>query len=594
MFNKTKVKKTKTEQLAILRHSCEHLLMQAMLRLWPGKILMSLGPATKNGFYADFETLDNLKITPTDFPKIEAEMHKIVQEKLLFKKYIINTKRARKLFANNPYKQELIDDIVHKKEPISIYYTGRDFVDLCRGPHVQNTGQLKHFKLLSVAGAYWRGSEKNKMLTRIYGTCFPTKKELDTYLKQRAEAQKRDHRRLGEELDLFIIDETVGPGLILWQPKGAILRKIIMDFALDTYLKNGYQLVFTPHIARIKLWQQSGHWDFYRESMFAPFKAENQLYSLKPMNCPLHVKIYNHKIKSYRDLPLRYTEMGTVYRFEKSGVLHGLTRVRGFTQDDAHIICRRDQLEEEISHALELTFYILKTFGFNKFKVKLSTRDPKEKGKFIGNDEDWQLAEKLLLQSLKKNKIPSLEEDRGGAAFYGPKIDVTINDAIGREWQLSTIQLDFNLPSRFQMRYIDQKGQARQPFMIHRALLGSLERFIGILIEHYAGAFPPWLAPVQVVILPITEKEIGPAKKIADQLSQANLRYELSSSNQTLSYRLRQAELQKIPYLLIVGQREVKENKMVLRRRGNKEQRTLTIKDFLAIVNKEIAKKKLL
>ncbi len=523
------------DKLTTLRHSCEHLLMQAMMRLWPGKIIMAIGPAIKDGFYADFETRDGLKITPDDFPKIEAEMHKIVQEKLLFRKYTITPKEARKLFANNPYKQELIDEIEQKNESITVYYTGKEFVDLCRGPHVKDTGQLKYFKLLSVAGAYWRGDEKNKMLTRIYGTCFPTKKELETYLHNREEAKNRDHRQLGEKLDLFFIDETVGPGLIIWQPKGAILRKTIMDFALNTYLKHGYQLVYTPHIARVQLWKQSGHWDFYRESMFSPFKAENQLYSLKPMNCPFHVKIYNHKIRSYRDLPIRYTEMGTVYRFEKSGVLHGLTRVRGFTQDDAHIICRRDQLEEEIDQALKLTFYILKTFGFKEFKVKLSTRDPSQKEKFIGNDKDWQLAEKILLHSLKKAKLSSLEKDSGGAAFYGPKIDATVNDAIGREWQLSTIQLDFNLPSRFQMRYIDQKGKAQQPFMIHRAILGSLERFIGILIEHYAGAFPPWLAPIQVAILPITQNELAAAKNIANQLDRANLRYEISGSNQTLS-----------------------------------------------------------
>ncbi len=588
------MEKEKAKKLAILRHSCEHLLMQAMLRLWPGKIIMAMGPATQDGFYADFETRGGLKITPDDFPKIEAEMQKIVQEKLPFKKSVISPQKARQLFADNPYKQEWIDEIVQKKEPITVYYTGDDFVDLCRGPHVKNTGELKYFKLLSVAGAYWRGSEKNKMLTRIYGTCFPTKKELEAYLKQREEAQKRDHRRLGEELDLFLIDETVGPGLILWQPRGAMLRKIIMDFALDTYLKHGYQLVFTPHIARIKLWQQSGHWDFYRDSMFAPFKAENQRYSLKPMNCPFHVKIYNHKIRSYRDLPLRYTEMGTVYRFEKSGVLHGLTRVRGFTQDDAHIICRRDQLENEIQQALKLTVYMLKTFGFRQFKVKLSTRDPKNKGKFIGNDKDWELAEKFLRQALQKEKIVSLEEDRGGAAFYGPKIDVVVNDAIGREWQLSTIQLDFNLPARFQMRYTDQHGQAQQPFMIHRALLGSLERFIGILIEHYGGAFPPWLAPVQVSILPITKNEIALAEKIALRLKQAGLRYEIAASNQTLSYRLRQAELQKIPYLLILGAKEAKANKVVFRRRGSKEQKTLSLENFLATVNEEIAKKKLL
>jgi len=580
--------------LKTLRHSCEHLLMQAMLELWPGKIIMAMGPATQDGFYADFETSAGLKITPDDFAKIEAKMHDIVKQNLPFTQKLINIASTRKLFTNNPYKQEWLDEIEQKNEPVSIYYTGKGFVDLCRGPHVNNTGQLKNFKLLSVAGAYWRGNEKNKMLTRIYGVCFPTKKELDAYLQRRAEASKRDHRRLGEELDLFLIDKSVGPGLILWQPKGAILRKTIMDFALNTYLKNGYQPVATPHIAMIQLWKESGHWDFYRDSMFAPFKAENKLYSLKPMNCPFHVKIYKHKIRSYRDLPIRYTEMGTVYRFEKSGVLHGLTRVRGFTQDDAHIICRRDQLGEEISQALKLTKYILNTFGFYNFKVKLSTRDRKNAAKFIGQEKDWKLAEKYLRQALKEAKIANISIDRGGAAFYGPKIDIVINDANGREWQLSTIQLDFNLPTRFKMEYTGQNGQKQQPFMIHRALLGSLERFIGILIEHYAGAFPAWLAPVQAIILPITKNEAPGAAQLAKKLEKANIRYELDNSQQTLSYRLRRAEMQKIPYMIILGKREAKENKATLRQRGSSKQQVLTTLNLIKFISQEIAKKKLL
>ncbi len=580
--------------LKTLRHSCEHLLTQALLNLWPKKILIAMGPATKDGFYADFETLGGLTISSEDFPKIEAEMHRIVKQKLSFTKKLINIDNARKLFSNNPYKQEWLDEIEQKGEAVSVYYTGKNFADLCRGPHVTNTGKLKYFKLLSVAGAYWRGSEKNKMLTRIYGTCFPTKKRLDNYLKMREEAGKRDHRRLGKELELFLIDKTVGPGLILWQPKGAMLRKIIMDFALNTYLEQGYQPVSTPHIANIKLWKESGHWNFYRDSMFAPFKVENQKYSLKPMNCPFHIKIYKHKIHSYRDLPIRYTEMGTVYRFEKSGVLHGLTRVRGFTQDDAHIICRRDQLKEEIDRALKLTRYILGAFGFEKFNVVLSTRDTKLSNKFIGGTQDWQLAEKYLRLALRKAGFENIKVDEGGAAFYGPKIDIVVNDAIGREWQLSTIQLDFNLPTRFKMEYTDQQGKQQQPFMIHRALLGSLERFIGILIEHYGGAFPPWLAPVQATVLPITTKENPFAVKLARQLAAAKIRFEVNAGNQTLNYRLRQAETQKIPYMLIVGAREAKQNKAVLRRRGNKKQETLSIPLLIKAIGKEIAKKKLL
>ncbi len=578
------------KQLATLRHSCEHLLMQAILRLWPGKILMALGPATKEGFYADFETKDGLKITEADFPKIEAEMQKIVQEKLPFKKKIVSAATARRIFKDNPYKQELISEIEHKKGIISLYYTGRKFVDLCRGPHVKNTGQLKHFKLLSVAGAYWRGDEKNKMLTRIYGTCFPSQEELVKYLRNKEEAQKRDHRRLGEQLGLYFIDPEIGPGLILWQPKGAILRKIIMDFALNTYLQRGYQLVTTPHIANVKLWQKSGHWDFYRDSMFAPFKVENQRYSLKPMNCPFHIKIYQHRIRSYRDLPLRYTEMGTVYRYEKSGVLHGLTRVRGFTQDDAHIICRRDQLEEEIQQALNLTKYILETFGFKDFKIKLSTRDQRHPEKFIGAEQHWQAAEKYLRQALKKLNFQRVEIDEGGAAFYGPKIDVAVSDALGREWQLSTIQLDFNLPERFQMTYINKRGEKERPLMIHRALLGSLERFIGILIEHYGGAFPPWLAPIQVSVFPLTKQELDKAQEISQQLEKMAIRQQLVAGQQTLSYRLRQNEKEKIPYAIIIGPREKKENKIVLRQRGG-QQKTISQEKAFALIKNAIAKK---
>jgi threonyl-tRNA synthetase len=564
-------KKIKNQNyLKALRHSCEHVLTQAMVNLYGNDFKFAMGPATEEGFYSDFDYPK--KITENDFPKIEKEMKKIIDQDLAFKKKTISIKEARELFKDNPYKQEWLDEIEKKGEIASVYWTGDKFVDLCSGPHVKSTGEIKAFKLLSVAGAYWRGDEKNKMLTRIYGTAFPSQKELKKYLKQLEEAKKRDHRKLGKELDLFIFDNEVGQGLPLWMPNGAWLRKEVMDFAFDIYLSNGYQPVSTPHIASNKLWRHSGHIDFYKENLYGEFGIEGEMYRLKPMNCPFHVAIYKSRPRSYRDLPMRLTEMGTVYRYEKSGVLHGLTRVRGFTQDDAHIICTPKQLSQEIQKAFELTIYILKTFGFKKFEVNLSVRDPQKKSKFIGSDKDWETAEKELKKVIRKMGYGNQYiEDVGGAVFYGPKIDIKVADSLGRMWQLSTIQFDFNLPHRFDMTYTDVDGQEHTPYMVHRALLGSLERFIGILIEHYAGAFPVWLSPVQVQVLPITEKQIAYAKLVGERLQEEGIRANINDSNQTLSYRIRQAQLEKIPFIVVVGKRE-KENKTIsIRQRDGKD-----------------------
>ena len=572
-----------------MRHSCEHVLMQAMLRLFP-KIKMAMGPATADGFYFDFDPGPH-KISEADFPKIEKEMKKIIAQNLPIVKKTLTLKEARQLFKDNPYKQEWLDEIEQKGEKPTVYWTGDQFVDLCSGPHVRSTGQIGPFKLLSVAGAYWRGDEKNKMLTRIYGTCFPSQKELDHYLWQLKEAKKRDHRLLGQKLELFIFDDEVGPGLPLWLPKGAFLRHKIMEFAFNTYLEHGYEPVATPHIARETLWQHSGHLSFYKENLYNSFGIEGEKYRIKPMNCPFHVRMYNSRPRSYRELPIRWTEMGTVYRYEKSGVLHGLTRVRGFTQDDAHIICRPDQLHDELVAALKLTRYILGTFGFQDFEVNLSVRDPKNKAKYIGTDKGWRQAEAALKKALAAAGFKDFVVDVGGAVFYGPKLDIKIADSLGRQWQTSTIQVDFNLPSRFKMTYIGPDGRHHTPFMIHRALLGSLERFIGVYIEHTGGAFPVWLAPVQGVIIPISDKQHAYALKLLKTLQQHRLRVQLDDRSLSMQKRIREAELQKIPYILVVGEKEAKAKKLNLRLRGQKKTQMLTPSTFIKRAQKAIEEK---
>lgn len=588
------MKNQKKQSLSIMRHSCEHVLHQAMAELFPG-LKRAMGPATAEGFYFDFDYQG--KVSEEDFPKIEKRMKEIIKANLPIIRRKISIAQAKKLFKGNPYKQDWIKQINKRGEEVTVYWTGEpnkkgSDVDLCKGPHLKSTGQIGPFKLLSIAGAYWHGDEKNKMLSRIYGTCFKTQKELDQYLWQLEEAKKRDHRVLGKKLELFMFDNEVGQGLPLWLPKGAFIRNQIMEFAFHTYLKNGYQPVCTPHIASNALWQHSGHLDFYSESMYNDFGIEKEQYRLKPMNCPFHVKMYNHRPRSYKELPLRWTEMGTVYRYEKSGVLHGLTRVRGFTQDDAHIICRPNQLHQELVKALKLTFYILETFGFKKFEVNLSIRDPKNKNKFIGLEKDWQKAEKALKKAINDVGFKDFVLDVGGAVFYGPKIDIKVADSLGRKWQLSTIQVDFNLPGRFKMAYIDKDGQEKVPFMIHRALLGSLERFMGVFIEHCAGAFPVWLAPVQVKIIPINDQCLNYSQKISQALKQEDIRVEIDDRSETMQKRIKEAEEQKIPYMLIIGAREVKQKNVSVRKRGNQNLGNLEINKFIKMIKIEIEKKK--
>lgn len=584
-------------KLEIMRHSCEHVLHQAMVELFPG-LKRAMGPATEEGFYHDFDY--DGKISETDFPKIEKRMTEIIKKDLPFIKKEISIVEARKLFKNNQYKQEWLNEIEKKDEKATVYWTGEpdqtgSDVDLCSGPHVKSTTEIGPFKLLKIAGAYWRGDEKNKMLTRIYGTCFPTKKELDNYLWQLEEAKKRDHRKIGKELDLFLFDDEVGQGLPLFPPNGAILRNEIINFAFNTYLKWGYVPVSTPHIASINLWKHSGHWDFYKEGMYAPFGIDEEHYTLKPMNCPAHVKIYDSKIRSYRDLPIRYTEMGTVYRYEKSGVLHGLTRVRGFTQDDAHIICRPDQLLDELIEMIDLTEFILNSFGFKNLHFHLSIRNPLTPEKYMGKDKDWKFAEKMLEQALKAKGYKDFPRDEGEAVFYGPKIDLKIADVLGREWQLSTIQIDFNLPQRFKMSYIDKNGKKKQPFMLHRALLGSIERFTGILIEHYAGSFPVWLAPMQVKIIPIANRHQQYGKKILNKLLEEEVRAELDNRSETMEAKIRDATLQKIPFMIIIGDKELKRSRkemfISVRTREGEDLGQTSLDQFLTKIKDKIEKK---
>jgi len=578
--------KEKTEKI---RHSLSHILAYAVKELYPNT-KFGIGPAIENGFYYDFDLPETISIT--DLEKIEKKMKEIIKKDIKFEKEIISKDKARKIFKDQPYKLELIDEIEDKK--VSIYKSG-DFIDLCKGPHIRSSKEIdiNAFKLSKIAGAYWKGTEKNKMLTRIYGIAFENKKELDAYLKQQKEIESRDHRILAEKLDLFHIDENIGPGLILWNPKGAILRRIIENYVLEEYFKNNYLPVLTPHIAKKTLWEISGHLSFYKENMFPPIhmkelneEGEKDDYQIKPMNCPFHIAIYKNRIRSYKDLPLKYTEMGTVYRYERSGTLHGLTRVRGLTQDDAHIFCAIEQLEKELFEILKLALKILKSFGFKEFKFYLSTKPEK----YVGTDEIWERAEKALIYALTKLKL-KYEIDKGGGAFYGPKIDLKIKDAIGREWQCTTIQLDFNLPERFEMSYIDKKGKKQTPIMIHRALLGSLERFIGVLIEYYAGDFPLWISPLQTLVIPVGSKHRKYAKEINKKLRENNIRSEANIENETVSKKIREGEIQKIPYILVVGDKEMKNNSVRIRQRKKGDIGEMKLSKFLEKIKKEIDKK---
>ena len=562
----------------VFRHSASHLMAQAIKRLYP-EAKFAIGPTIENGFYYDFDM--DKKLTHEDLEGIENEMKKIVEEGLEIKREVLSTSDAIKLFSdlNETYKIELIEDL--DGDTVTLYRQG-EFVDLCRGPHLSKTTQIKAFKLLSIAGAYWRGDEKNAMLQRIYGTAFPDKKELSKYLNLLEEAKKRDHRKLGRELEIFSFDNEVGAGLPLWHPNGAVLRFIIDKFTTTEHLKKGYKLFSIPHIAKADLYKTSGHMDFYSENMYSPIEIDGQDYILKPMNCPTQIKIFTSSMRSYRDLPFRGFEMGTVYRYERSGVLHGLTRVRGFTQDDAHIFCREDQIEDEIIGVLKFTMEMLETFGFSEKNVYLSTRPEKS----VGSDRNWDIATETLKKGLEKLGI-NYKIDPGEGVFYGPKIDIKIKDAIGREWQCSTIQVDFNLPERFDINYIGSDGEKHRPIMIHRALLGSLERFIGILIEHYSGRFPTWLAPVQAVLVSVTEDQAQFVNDISEKMIVQGFRIETDVRNESVSYKIKNAILKKVKYIGVIGTKEVDSGNISVRIHGNNKPAIMKIDEFIEYIAEE-------
>lgn len=543
------------EALEILRHSTAHLMAQAVLELYP-ETKIGIGPAIEDGFYYDFQR--EIPFTPQDLGKIEKRMKDLAKKDIPIEKVVCSKEEAIKIFSEK--KQDLKIELIQEKgsEKVTCYQQG-DFIDFCLGPHLPSTGKIKYFKLLSISGAYWKGDEKRINLQRIYGTAFFTQEELNNYLIFLEEAKKRDHRKIGPGLDLYSINEEIGAGLILWHPKGALIRKLIEDYWKEEHLKNGYELIYTPHLAKLDLWRQSGHTEFY-EAMYPSIKIDQVEYEVKPMNCPFHIMIYKTRQRSYRDLPLRWAELGTVYRYERSGVLHGLLRVRGFTQDDAHIFCRSDQLKEEIEEVIRFTLQMLTTFGFKEYEVFLSTQPEK----FVGSLEEWEKATVALERALEGVNL-NYKIDPGEGVFYGPKIDIKIKDALKRSWQCTTIQLDFNLPSRFNLTYAGRDGVLHRPFMIHRALLGSLERFFGILIEHYEGNFPVWLAPLQVIILPVTEKNDNYANELKTKLIQSGIRCEVDLRNEKISYKIREAEKQKIPFMLIIGSKEEKAGDVSLR-----------------------------
>ena len=550
------------EGLMIYRHSSAHLLAAAVLELFPDAH-PGIGPPTETGFFYDFYR--EKPFTEADLARLEAKMKELADADLAYERVYFSKDEGLKLFdqMGEFLKCQLIEE---KAEPVfSAYRTGK-FLDFCRGPHIPSTGRIKAFKLLSVAGAHWKGDEKSHPMQRIYGTAFFTKKELDEFVAHQKEAKERDHRRLGKELDLFSIQDEAGPGLIFWHPKGGIVRKEIEDFLRDELQKQGYHLVFTPHVARVDLWKTSGHLNFYHENMFTPIQLEDAEYQLKPMNCPFHILIYKDARRSYRELPMRLAEFGTVYRYERSGVMHGLLRVRGFTQDDAHIFCTPENVEGEVAACIDFALLVLRTFGFDKFEVELSTWDPENREKYSGDPHLWELAESTLESALKQRDLP-YKRMTGEAAFYGPKIDIKLVDALGRLWQLSTVQFDFFLPQRFGLEYVGSDGHTHQPIMVHRALLGSVERFFGVLIEHYAGAFPVWLSPVQAVVLPISEKHTDYARKVTDELREVRVRVELDDRNEKLNARIRDAQLQRVPFMLVVGDREARGGGVAVRRR---------------------------
>ncbi len=567
-------------ELETIRHSCAHLMAQAVQDLFPGT-QVTIGPVIEDGFFYDFSRKD--AFVPEDLVKIEKRMKELAAADIPIVRSEISREEAKKKFSDmgEIFKVEIIESI-DPNEPITIYSQG-DWGDLCGGPHVESTKKIKAFKLLHTSSAYWRGDERNPMLQRIYGTAWNTEKELRLYLKRLEEAKKRDHRKLGKELDLFSVSDDIGPGLILWHPKGARIRHLMEEFWKKEHFRHGYEMVISPHAAKIDLWKTSGHTEFYKENMFSNMDVEGREYVMKPMNCPFHIQIYKTKLRSYRDLPVRFGELGTVYRYERSGVLHGLLRVRGFTQDDAHLFCRPSQIEEEITKVLDLIVFVLQSFGFHEYKIYLSTR-PK---KYVGSDSGWESATKALETAL-KNKNLDFEVDPGEGVFYGPKIDIKIKDSLNRYWQVSTVQVDFNLPEKFDITYIEEDGQRRQPIMLHRALMGSLERFFGCLIEHYAGAFPLWLAPVQIILLPITDNHTEYTDKIAKELEESGIRVEKDLRNEKIGFKIREAQLQKIPYMIVLGDKEVETSTLSVRRRRSKETRTLDLKAFLNEVSEAV------
>ena len=574
------IKVNSEEGLYFVRHTAAHIMAEAVQSLFPDA-KVTIGPVIDNGFYYDFEY--SRGFTPEDLEAIEKKMKEISGQKKPLVRKKVSRDDAIGIFENDGenYKVEIVNDLP-ADEPITIYDQD-GWYDLCRGPHAPTTGFVRAFKLLSSAGAYWRGDEKNAMLQRIYGTAFWDRKELKAHLDKLEEAKKRDHRKLGKELDLFSIQEEIGPGLVLWHPKGSRIRRVIEDFWRDQHEKYGYELLYTPHIASIDLWKTSGHFEFYSENMYPRMPIDSHEYQLKPMNCPFHIMIYKTDVRSYRDLPLRWAEIGTVYRYERSGVLHGLLRVRGFSQDDAHIFCRPDQIEEEVLGVLDLTILFLKTFGFDDYEIFLSTRPDK----FVGEVDVWDRATEALRAALESKGL-AYEVDEGGGAFYGPKIDLKIKDVLGRAWQCSTVQVDFNLPERFDMAYIGEDNSRHQPIMIHRAIFGSMERFFGVLIEHYGGAFPLWLSPVQMRIATIGDEQVEYGEKVYQTLKEKGLRVEKDFRNEKLGFKVREAQLAKIPYLLVLGNNEMESGTITPRKLGGKNLPSMTIEDFLNSIELEL------
>ncbi len=572
------------DAVQVFRHSAAHLMAAAVLELYPN-VKLGVGPPTDSGFFYEF--LRPEPFTPEDLETIEAKMRELAAKDIPNERKMLPKPEAIELYRQS--RQEFKCELVEEKavEPMVSFYTTGKFIDFCRGPHIPSTGRIKAFKLMSVAGAYWKGQEGNPQMQRIYGACFIEPKELEEYLHKLEEAKRRDHRKLGAELDLFSIEEEAGPGLIFWHPKGGAIRRQMEDWLRAELTRHGYDLVYTPHVMRLDLWKTSGHANFYRENMFAPMEVENAEYQLKPMNCPGHILIYKSRLRSYRELPIRLAELGTVYRFERSGVLHGLMRVRGFTQDDAHIFCMPEQIEREVQDCIEFAWEVLRVFGFDRYEVELSGGDPARPQDYAGTAEEWKRAEDALTSTLQRMNVP-YKYMPGEAAFYGPKIDVKLVDAIGRPWQLTTVQFDFNLPGRFKLEYVGEDGSRHQPLMVHRALWGSVERFFGVLIEHYAGAFPAWLAPVQVAVLPVSGKFEEYAKKVTQQLKDAGFRVRHDDRNEKLQAKIRDAQMEKIPYMLILGGKEAEAGTVSVRHRAKGDLGPRPAEEFIADLRLEV------